>query len=178
MVEENTPKQQARIDALVQRQRNGEPDGSPWNGLYEGMSLVVGGDGPERLSFNRTTVDQKAIKSKDVQKPEEVTTLLTLGSPKISTNKSSSEDDGLAEDFHDLLNDEEIPPVDRNSASPLPSLRREGRNYFSDNAEDYGTDEEDILEVVEQDNQPTGMQSQDTQQNNQPLGMQQQNNQP
>ncbi len=47
---------------------------------------------------------------------------------------------------------------------------------------DYGTDDEDLLEVFEQDNQPSGIQSQDTQQNNQPLGNQsqdiQQNNQP
>jgi hypothetical protein len=145
MVKENTPRQQTRMDAIVKRQRYGEPDGSPWNGLYEGMSIVVDSDGHERLSVNRTTVDKEAVKSKDVQKPEEVTTLLALGSPKTSTNKSSSEDEGLAEDLHDLLNDEGISPVVRSSASPLPSLRRGGRDYFSDNAMDYGTDEEDTV---------------------------------
>ena len=51
MIEENTPKQQARVDAVVQRQRYGEPDGSSWNGLYEGMSLVIGSDGYERLKI-------------------------------------------------------------------------------------------------------------------------------
>ena len=106
------------------------------------MSIVVDSDGRERMIMNRTTVDKEAMKSKDVQKPEEITALLTLGSPKISTNKSSSEDDGLAEDFHDLLNEEEIPPVDRNSASPLPSLRGGDANYYSDNAVDYGTDDD------------------------------------
>ena len=191
MVEEKTPRQQARIDALVHRQRYGEPDGSPWNGLYEGMSIVLDSNGHERLSVNRTTVDEEAVKSKDVQKINEDTALLTLGSPKISTNKSRGEDEGLAEDLHDLLSGNGNLPVERSSASPLPPLRKGRRNYFSDNAEDYGTDDddgteddEDLLRVFEQDNEPVGMQSQNNQplgmqsQDNQPLGMQSQNNQP
>ena len=54
---------------LVRRQRDGT-----WDGVSRGFSMVN-----ERLVQN--------IKSKDAQKPEEVTALLTLGSPKISTNK-------------------------------------------------------------------------------------------
>ena len=68
--------------------------------MLEGMNRIM----------NRTTVHEQAIKSKDVQKPEEVTTLLTLGSPKTSTNKSSSEDEGLGDALHDLLNDDGISP--------------------------------------------------------------------
>ena len=102
---EDTPKRRERIDALVHRQRHGEPDGSPWNGLYEGMSLVIGSDGHERLVIDRKD-KAEADKSKDVQKPEEVTALLILGSPKTSTNKLSSEDEGLGEALHDLLNGE------------------------------------------------------------------------
>ncbi len=110
--------------------------------------------------------------------------LATLGSPKTSTNKSSSEDEGLGQDLHDLLNSEGSPAVNRGSASPLPSLRGEDANYDSDNAVDYnGTDEDtDLPSVFEQDNQPLGIQSQDAQQSNQPLGIQsqdaQQSNQP
>ena len=89
---------------VVRRQRNGT-----WDGIPGGMRLVVDSDGNGRL--HRTTVDKGSIKSKDVQKPEEVTALLTLGSPKTSTNKLSSEDEGLGEALHDLLNDEGIPPV-------------------------------------------------------------------
>jgi hypothetical protein len=43
--EGNSAKYQARIDALVHRQRHGEPDGSPWNGIPLGMHMVVGIDG-------------------------------------------------------------------------------------------------------------------------------------
>ena len=136
--------------------------------MLEGMNRIM----------NRTTVDEQAIKSKDVQKPEEVTTLLTLGSPKTNTNKSSSEDEGLGDALQHLLEEEGTPPIVRNSASPLPSLGKESIDYFSDNAVDvdYGTDEEDLLEVHEQDtqqnNQPLGIQSQDIQHNNQPSGTQ------
>ncbi len=91
---------------MVRQQRNGT-----WDGIPSGFSYVVGSDGHERLVRNKTAVDLGAIKSKDGQKPEGVATLLTLGSPKTSTNKLSSEDEGLGEALHDLLNDEGIPPV-------------------------------------------------------------------
>ncbi len=80
---------------------------------------------------------------------------------------------------------EEHPPSSEAGASPLPSLRKEGTDYFSDTAVSYGTDgtdDEDLMDVFEQDNQPSGIQSQDNQQNNQPSGNQSQgihqNNQP
>ena len=86
MIVENTAKHQARINASVERQRNGEPDGSPWDGVPHGMYIVVDIDGSERL--NRTTVDEGAMKSKDIQKNdngagrnEEITALLMLGRP-------------------------------------------------------------------------------------------------
>ena len=151
------------------------------------MRIVVGGDGNERLVRNETAVDEGAIKSKDVQKPEEVTALLTLGSPKTSTNKLSNEDEGLGEALHDLLNNSEgTPAANRGSASPLPSITGVDPKYFSDNAVDYGTDnstdDEDLLRAFEDDDQPSGIQSQDAQQDNQPIGTQsqdaQQNNQP
>ncbi len=84
MIVENTAKHQARIDAFVQRQRNGEPDGSPWDGLPYGTSIAIDSNGKERL--HRTTVDEGANKSKDSQKTKEVTTLLKLGRPKAAVN--------------------------------------------------------------------------------------------
>ncbi len=124
--------------------------------FHGGMRIVVGSDGNERLVRNETAVDEGAIKSKDVQKPEEVTTLTPLGSPKTSTNKLNNEDEGLGEDLHDLLNDEGIPPDNRGNASPLPSLTGEDASYYSDNAVDYGTDgvtdDEDLQGVFEDDN--------------------------
>ena len=154
---------------MVRQQRNGT-----WDGIPSGFSIVN-----ERLVQN--------IKSKDVQKPEEVTALLTLGSPKTSTNKLSNEDEGLGEALHDLLNNSEgTPAANRGSASPLPSITGVDPKYFSDNAVDYGTDnstdDEDLLRAFEDDDQPSGIQSQDSQQDNQPIGTQsqdaQQNNQP
>ena len=146
---------------LVRRQRDGT-----WDGVPRGFSMVN-----ERLVQN--------IKSKDAQKPEEVTALLTLGSPKISTNKSTSEDEGLGEALHDLLNDEGAPAVNEGSVSPLPSLRGESHEDDPNTAVDYGTDgtndtdDSDILRVFEEeDNQPQGIQSQDAQRNNQPSGIQ------
>ena len=67
---EITNARDAKVKEIVRQQRNGT-----WDGIPGGMSLVVGSDGHKRLCLNRTTVDKEAIKSKDVQKPEEVTTL-------------------------------------------------------------------------------------------------------
>jgi hypothetical protein len=160
-VGERTIAREAKIAEKVRQQRDGT-----WDGIPPGFSIVN-----ERLVQN--------IKSKDVQKPEEVTALLTLGSPKTSTNKLSNEDEGLGEALHDLLNNSEgTPAVNRGSASPLPSITGVDPKYFSDNAVDYGTDnstdDEDLLRVFEDDNQPSGIQSQDAHQDNQPMGTQSQ----
>ena len=168
-VGERTKAREERIAEMVRQQRNGT-----WDGIPSGFSIVIDKNGFERVVQN--------IKSKDVRKPDEVTALTILGSPKTSTNKSSSEDEGLGEALHDLLNNSEgTPAVNRGSASPLPSLRGVDPNYNSDNAVDYGpdsgTDDEDLLRVFEDDNQPLGIQSQDAQHNNQPLGIQSQDTQ-
>ena len=164
-VRERVKAREASIAEMVRQQRDGT-----WDGIPRGFSIVN-----ERLVQN--------IKSKDVQKPEEVTALLTLGSPKTSTNKLSNEDEGLGEALHDLLNNSEgTPAANRGSASPLPSITGVDPKYFSDNAVDYGTDNstdgEDLLRAFEDDDQPSGIQSQDAQQDNQPIGTQSQDNQP
>jgi hypothetical protein len=120
MIIENTPKHQARIDALVQRQRYGEPDGSPWDGIPSGMRLVVCSDGNERLI--RDTVDEGANKSKDIRKTKEVTALLNLGRPETAVNKSGSDDEGLSQALDNMLDGREINPNSKGSVSPLQSL--------------------------------------------------------
>ena len=115
----STPRQQARVDALVQRQRYGEVDGSPWNGLYPGVGLVIGDDGHESMKMNADkaeTLKSKDIheskdthKSKDIQETEDSTPLLALGNTKTMANKSSSEDEGLGEALDALLSDGGIP---------------------------------------------------------------------
>jgi hypothetical protein len=165
-VGERTKAREARIAEIVRQQRNGT-----WDGIPTGFHIAVDSHGHEYLVRKKTAVDEGAIESKDGQKPEEVAILLTLGSPKTRTSKSSSEDEGLGQDLHDFLNDEGSPAVNRGSASPLPSLRGEDANYYdSDNAVDYGTDDDtDLLAAFEENNQPLGIQSQDKQQNNQSL---------
>ncbi len=80
-VEEITcPVREARVKEIVKRQRNGT-----WDGIPRGMSLVVDSDGNERLK--RDTVDEGAIKSKDIQKSKDITALLNLGRPKTAINK-------------------------------------------------------------------------------------------
>ncbi len=72
------------------------------------MHIVVDIDGKERL--HRTTVDEGAMKSKDIQRNddgagsnEESTALIMLGRPKTTRNKSSSDDEGLGDALEDLL---------------------------------------------------------------------------
>ena len=65
----STPRQQARVDAIVQRQRYGEADGSPWNGLYPGMGLVIGDDGHERMKMNADKAE--TLKSKDIHESKD-----------------------------------------------------------------------------------------------------------
>ena len=166
---------------IAERQRNGT-----WNGIPSGMSIVVDSDGNERL--NRTTVDEGAMKSKDIQKNdngagrnEEITALLMLGRPKTTINKSSSDDEGLEEAFEDLLNDEEVNLNSKGNVSPLPSLG--GDENDPENEVDYGGSDEDYLGTFEEGGQaPSDQegapamvdennQSQDAQQTNQPLGI-------
>ncbi len=149
MIEENAAKYQARIDALVHRQRHGEPDGSPWDGVPHGMHMVVGIDGYERL--HRTAVDKEAIKSKDLQKSKDITSLVRLGRPKTAIIKSSSDDEGLGQAFEDMLNGREVNPNSKGSVSPLQSLI--GDENDPNNEVNYSDEDHDYLAVFEESEQ-------------------------
>jgi hypothetical protein len=137
------PVRQARLKDIVERQRNGT-----WDGIPRGMSLVFDSDGNGRL--NRNTVDERAMKSKDIQKSKEITTLLRLGRPKAMTNKSSSDDEGLGQALEDLLNGEEVNLSSKSNVSPLPSL--DGDDNDQNNEVNYST-EEDYLGTFEDGDQ-------------------------
>jgi hypothetical protein len=114
------PVRQARLKDIVERQRNGT-----WDGIPRGMSLVFDSDGNGRL--NRNTVDEGAMKSKDIQKSKEITTLLRLDRPKAMTNKSSSDDEGLGQALEDLLNGEDVNLSSKCNVSPLRAVIGRGR---------------------------------------------------
>jgi hypothetical protein len=134
------------------------------------MSLVIDSDGNERLKKN--TVDERAIKSKDVQKSKDITSLLRLGRPKTAIIKSGSDDEGLGQALDDMLNGTEVNPNSKGSVSPLQSLS--GDENDSNNEVDYSDEDHDYLTVFEEReqahiDQEAGIQnnkSQDAQQTN------------
>jgi hypothetical protein len=102
-VEEITcPIRDARLKEIVERQRNGTWDGIP---------RCV-----ERLK--RIPKDEGADKSKDIPKSEEVTALLDLGGTNAAANKPGSDDDGLGQDLHDILNGMDVSPNGKGNVTP------------------------------------------------------------
>ncbi len=102
---ENTDKHQARINDVVERQRNGT-----WDGVPHGWHVSVDSDGHKRLHKNAVVNAAETQLNNDcVGSDEENPQLLMLG--------------GLGEALDVLLNDGGMPLVNKGDASPLPSWR-------------------------------------------------------
>jgi hypothetical protein len=115
VAETTCPVRKARLMDIDERYRNGT-----WDGIPRGFSLVEDGDGIKRLK--KMTKEQRAAKSKDIGKSEEVTALFNLGGTKTTSNKSGSDDDGLGQDFDDMLNGMDVNPNRKGNVTPLQSL--------------------------------------------------------
>jgi hypothetical protein len=90
---EDTAKHQARINDIVERQRNGT-----WDEVPHGMHIIVDSNGNKRLRRN-AAVDAtvKPVNYDGVGNNKESGTLLMLGRSKRTKSKSSSDDEGLGE---------------------------------------------------------------------------------
>ncbi len=126
---------QAKLRDIVERQRNGT-----WDGIPRGMRIVVDSEGNDRLHRNAAVdVPEKSFNCDDDEGIKESSTLLTLGSPKTTRNKSSSDDEGLGDALADLLSDEGNTLSGKDSVSPLPLLG--GDEDDPNNAVDYSEDD-------------------------------------
>ncbi len=110
------------------------------------MGLAVDSAGNECLK--RNAVDEGAIKSKDVQKSKDITSLLRLGRPKTAIIKSGSDDEALGQALDDMLNGTEVNPNRKGSVSPLQTLS--GDENDSNNEVDYDDEDHDYLAVFEE----------------------------